>query len=187
MDGCINARLKLGAVDKDLDMLVVPKLKAEMVFGVQSLKENWCTLAFSHDEDFLWTGTKKGFKIPIRYLPPIAFPKRMLSTPHDPGGKSEGEGDSSNEKRMQLIAKIAAAVKQSDDVLSDEEGWPAIFDDHSAGAICENMDDDEIAGCHKAISLEEALRKCRPTGGSEIVASVNETATNEDADSESIR
>ena len=49
------------------------------------------------------------------------------------------------------------------------------------------MDDDEIAGCHKAISLEEALRKCRPTGGLEIVASVNETATNEDDDSESIR
>ena len=40
VDGCINARLKLGAVDKDLDMLVVPKLKAEMVFGVRSLKEN---------------------------------------------------------------------------------------------------------------------------------------------------
>ena len=162
----------MGAVDEDLDMLVVPKQKAEMVFGVQSLKENRCTLVFSHDEDFLWTGTKKGFKFPIRYLPPIAFPKRMLSTPHDPGGKSEGDGDSSNEKRRQLIAKIAAAVKQSDDVLSDEEGWPASFDDHSAGAICENMDDDEIAGCHKAISLEEALRNCRPTGGSEIVASV---------------
>ena len=76
---------------------------------------------------------------------------------------------------------------QSDGVPSDEEGWPASFDGHSAGAICEIMDDDEIAGCHKAISLEEALRKCRPAGGSEIVASVNDTATNEDDGSESIR
>ena len=187
MDGCITARLNLGAVDKDLDMLVVPKLKAEMVFGLRSLKETRCTLTFSHDEDFLWTGVKEGSIVPIRYLPPNASPERMLSTPHDPGGKSDGEGYSSNEKRRQLIAEIAASVEQSDGVPSDEEGWPATFDDHSAGAICENMDDDEIACCHKAISLEEALRKCRPTGGSELVASVNETATNEDNDSESIR
>ena len=34
VDACITARLKLGAVDRDLDMLVVPKLKAEMVFRV---------------------------------------------------------------------------------------------------------------------------------------------------------
>ena len=111
----------------------------------------------------------------------------MLSTPHDPGGKSEGEGYSSIQKRRQLIAKIAPSVEQSDGVPSDKEGWPASFDDHSAGAICENMDDDETAGFHQAISLEEALRKCRPTIGSETVASVNETATNEDDDSESIR
>ena len=187
VDGCITARLKLGAVDKDLDMLVVLKMKAELVFGVRSLKENRCTLTFSHDKSFLWTRVKEGSMVPIRYLPPNESPKRMLSTTHDPGGKSEGEGYSSNEKRRQLIAKIAAAVKQSDDVLSDEEGWPATFDDHSAGAICENMDDDEIAGCHKEISLEEALRKCRPMSVPETVASVNESATNEDDDIESNR
>ena len=48
------------------------------------------------------------------------------------------------------------------------------------------MNDDKIAACHKAISLEEALRKCIPTGGSEIVPSVNEKATNKDEDSEAI-
>ena len=103
---------EIGGVDKDLDMLVVAKLKAEMVFGLRSLKENRCTLKFSHDEDFLWTGVKEGSMVPIRYLPSIVSPKRILSTPHDPGGKSEGEGYSSNEKRRQLIAKKAAAVKQ---------------------------------------------------------------------------
>ena len=30
VDGCITARLKVGAIDKDLDMQPVPKLKAEM-------------------------------------------------------------------------------------------------------------------------------------------------------------
>ena len=133
VDGCITARLKLRAVDKDLDMLVVSKLKADMVFGLRLLKENRCTLTFSYDEDFLWTGVKEGSMVPIRYLPPIVSPRRILSSPHDPRGKKERDGYSSNEKSWELIAKIAAAVKQSDDVLSDEEGWPASFDDHSAG------------------------------------------------------
>ena len=163
VDGCTTACLKLGAVDKDLDMLIVPKLKAE-------------------------TGTKDGFKVPIRYLTPIVSPKRMLSSLDDPGGKNEGDGHSSNERRRQLIAKIAAAVKQSDDVLSDEEVWIGSFDDHSAGVICcENKDDDTIGGCPKAISLEEALQKCRTMSVPETVASVNETATNEDDDSKSLR
>ena len=92
VDGCITARLKLRAVDKDLDMLVVSKLKAEMVFGLRLLKENRCTLTFSHDEDFLWTGVKEGSMVPIPYLPPIVSPRRILSTPHDPRGKKEGDG-----------------------------------------------------------------------------------------------
>ena len=99
----------MGAVDKDLDMLVVPKLKEEMVFGIRSLEENRCSLTFSHNKDFLWTGTKEGFKVAIRNLPPSASPKRILPIPHDPGGMSED--DSSKEKRRQLIAKIAAAVR----------------------------------------------------------------------------
>ena len=183
-DGYITARLKLGAVDKDLEMLIVPKLKAEMVIGLRSLKENRSTLTFSHDKDFLWTGTKEGFKVPIRYLPPSASPKRMLSPP---GAKIVREGDSSNEKRRQLMAKIAAAVEQSDGVLSDKETRPACYVNYSAGVICENMDDDKIGDCPKAISLEEALRRCRPMSAPETVASVTETATNEDDDSELIR
>ena len=53
--------------------------------------------------------------------------------------------------------------------------------------ICGNKDDEEIGGCPKAISLEEALHKCRPMSSPETVASFIETATNEEDDSESIR
>ena len=161
-DGCITACLKMGTVEKDLEMLVVLKLKAEMDFGLRSLKENRCTLTFSHDVDFLWKGTNEGSIVPLSHLPFNVSSERMLSSPHDPRGKSEGEGKPSNEKRRQLIAKIAAAVEQSDEVLSDEEVWHASYDDHSAAAIREKMDDDGIGSCHKAISLEEALRRCRP-------------------------
>ena len=49
------------------------------------------------------------------------------------------------------------------------------------------MDIDKIGGYPRAISLEEALRKCRPMSVPETVTSANETATNEYDDSESIR
>ena len=81
---------------------------------------------------------------------------------------------------------MIAAVKQSDEVLSDEEGWPAGIDDHSARAIFGKKDDDEIGGCPKAIPLQEALRRCRHMSVPKIIASVNETATNKGVDSESI-
>ena len=135
-------------------MLVVPNLKAEMVIGLRLLNENRCELAFSHDEDFSRTGTKEDSNVPVRYMPPNAPPKRMLSTPHDPERKSEGDGHSSKEKRRQLLLTIAASVEQSDGVVSEKLGWPASFDDHSAGAICGNLDDDKIGGCPKAIPLK---------------------------------
>ena len=101
-------------------MLVVPKLKAEMVIGLRLLKENRCELTFSHDEDFLRTGTKEDSMVPIRYLPLNSSPKRMLSTPQNPERKSEGDGYSSKEKRRQLKSKIAASVEKSDGVVSEE-------------------------------------------------------------------
>ena len=175
------------AVKKDFDMLVAPKLKAEMVLGLRPVKTNRCTLTFSHDEYFPWTGTKEDFKVPILYLPPSASPKRMLSTPHDPVEKSEGEGDSTNEKKRQLIAKIAEASSNSIKTYPMKKSWPASYDDHSARAICENMAQYKIGSCPKAISLEEALRRRTPMKVPEAVASVIKTAANEEDDSDSIR
>ena len=173
VDECMTTSLELAAIDENLDKLVIPKMKAEIVIGLRALKENRCLLTFSHDEDFLLTGTKEGSMVPICYLPPNASPKRMLSATQDPGGKGDGDSDSSKERRRQLIA---AAVEQSDEVVADEEGWPASVDDHSAGVICEDKEDDETGGCPKVIPLEEALRRCRPMSVHGIVASVNETA-----------
>ena len=113
--------------------------------------------------------------VPIRYL---------LSTPDGPGGNREREGDSKNVKRRQLIA---AAVEQSEEVLSDEGGCPANYDDHYGSKLRKKMDGDLTAVCPKAISLEEALRRCRLMSVSETVASFNVTAANGDDDSESIQ
>ena len=40
--------------------------------------------------------------------------------------------------------KIAAYLEQFDGVPSDEGGWPASFDDHSAGAIRGSKDDGDL-------------------------------------------
>ena len=73
-------------------------------------------LTFSQDNDFLRMGTKEVSMVPIRYLPRNVFPQRMLSTPHDPGGKGNREVDSGNERGRPLIANLAAAVEHSDRV-----------------------------------------------------------------------
>ena len=116
VDGCITARLKVGAIDKDLDMRYATYSKTENRDGYRTsiLEGKLVHLTFSQDKDFLWMETKEVSMVPIRYLPRNVFPQRMLSTPHDPGGKGDREVDSSNEKGRPLIAILAAAVEQSD-------------------------------------------------------------------------
>ena len=48
-------------------------------------------------------------------------------------------------------------------------------------------EDDTSEAYPEVVSLEEALRRCTPTGKTETVARVNETAKNTDKDSETIR
>ena len=61
-NGRISARLKLGTVDKDLDLLVVSKLKAEMVFGLRSLKEKMMHIDFQPRLSFPVYRNKRGFQ-----------------------------------------------------------------------------------------------------------------------------
>ena len=53
VDGVVRTRFKLGDIAEEIEALVVPKLKAEMVLGLRSMKEYRCSLAFSRGEDFL--------------------------------------------------------------------------------------------------------------------------------------
>ena len=64
VDGVVRTRFKLGDIAEEIEALVVPKLKAEMVLGLRSIKEYQCSLVFSHGEDFLWTGTREGSMVP---------------------------------------------------------------------------------------------------------------------------
>ena len=111
VDGVVRTRFKLGDIAKVIEVLVVTKLKAEMVLELRSMKEYQCSLVFSRGEDFWWTGKREGSMVPIRHLTHRPSPERMPSLPHEPGGQIKGNHISRSDMRKRLIAKITAAVE----------------------------------------------------------------------------
>ena len=75
VEGWVTANLELGSIDDEVEALVVPELKAEMIIGLRSLKEHECSLDFQCDN--LWTGRKEGSIVPLQYeiLKVTSFPK----------------------------------------------------------------------------------------------------------------
>ena len=69
------ANLELGSIDDEVEGLVVPELKAEMIIGLRSLKEHEYSLDFQCDN--LWTGRKEGSIVPLQYkkLKVTSYPK----------------------------------------------------------------------------------------------------------------
>ena len=65
VEGWATTNLKLGSIDDEIEALVVPELKAEMIIGLRSLKEHECSLDFHCDN--LWTGPKEGSIVPLHY------------------------------------------------------------------------------------------------------------------------
>ena len=185
VDGVVRTRFKLGDIAEEIEALVVPKLKAEMVLGLRSMKEYQCSLVFSHGEDFLWTGTREGSMVTIRHLTHRPSPERMPSLPHEPGGQIKGNHIPRSDMRKRLIAKITAAVETPDKIL---EGWPMSYDDHSINMVQETkVEEYEMYGCPKPVSLDEALRRPRGGGRTEKVAVVPQSEVDEVVDNDAIR
>ena len=67
VDGWITTNLELGSINDDIEALVVPELKAEVILGMQSLMEYECSLDFHCNN--LWTGPKEGSIFPFHYKP----------------------------------------------------------------------------------------------------------------------
>ena len=134
VNGVVRTRFKLGDIAEEIEVLVVPKLKAEMVLGLRSMKEYQCSLVFSRGEDLLWTGTREGSMVPIRHLTHRPSPEWMPSLPHEPGGQIKGNHIRRSDMRKMLIAKITAAVESPDKIL---EGSPTSYDDHSINVVQE--------------------------------------------------
>ena len=185
VDGVVRTRFKFGDIAEEIEALVVPKLKAEMVLGLTSMKEYQCSLVFSHGEDFLWTGASEGSMVPIRHLTHRPSPERMPSLPYEPGGQIKGNHFPRSDMRKSLIAKITAAVESPDKIL---EGWPTTYDDHSINVVQETkVEEYERYGCPKPVSLDEALRRPRGGGRTERVAVVPETEMDEVVDNDANR
>ena len=185
VDGVVRTRFKLGDIAEEIEALVVPKLKAEMVLGLRLMKEYQCSLVFSRGEDFLWTGSREGSMVPIWHLTHRPSQERMSSLPHEPGGQIEGNHIPRSDMRKRLIAKLTAAVESPDKIL---EGWPTSYDDHSINVVQETkVKEYEMYACPKPVLLDEALRRTRGGGRTERVAVVHETEVDEVVDSDAIR
>ena len=185
VDGVVKTRFKLGDIAEEIEVLVVPKLKAEMVLGLRSMKEYQCFLVSSHGEDFLWTGTREASMVPIRHLPHRHSPEWMPSLLHQPGGQIKGNHFPRSGMRKRLIAKLTAALESPDKIL---EGWSTSYDDHSINLVQETKTEEyEMYGCPKSVSLDEGLRRFRGGGRTERVALVQETEVDEVLDSDAVR
>ena len=96
-------KLKLGSIDDDIEALVVPELKAEMIIGLRSLKQFQCSLDFHCDN--LWTELQEGSFVPLNYEPltisssqpevtqAVDEPQGLLSSPEPPDTNSAATGD----------------------------------------------------------------------------------------------
>ena len=185
VDGVVRTRFKLGDIAEEIEALLVPKLKTEMVLGLQSMKEYQCSLVFSRGEDFLWTWTREGSMVPIRHLTHKPSPELMSSLPHKPDGQIMVNHIPRSDIRKRLIAKITAAVESADEVL---EGWPTNYDDHSINVVQEtNVEEYEMYGFPKPVSLDESLRQTRGGGRTERVAVVQEVDEVVDSDAKRCR
>ena len=162
VDEVVRIRFKLGDIAQEIEALVVPKLKAEMVLGLRSMKEYQCSLVFSRGEGFLGTGTREGSMVPIRHLTHRPSPEWMPSLSREQGEQIKGNLIPRSDLRKRLIAKITAAVESPDKIL---EGWPTSYDDHSINVVQETkVEEYEMYGCPKPVSLDEALRRTRGGG-----------------------
>ena len=185
VDGVVRTRFKLGDIAEEIEAFLVPKLKTEMVLGLQSMKEYQCSLVFSRREDFLWTWTREGSMVPIRHLTHKPSPELMSSLPHKPDGQIMVNHIPRSDIRKRLIAKITAAVESADEVL---EGWPTSYDDHSINVVQEtNVEEYEMYGFPKPVSLDESLRQTRGGGRTERVAVVQEVDEVVDSDAKRCR
>ena len=173
--GCITTKLKLGVINDEIEALVVPELNDEMVIGLRSLRGYKCSLEFSRDN--LWTGPTEGSVVPVFYKPPQLVPR----VPPDPGGKNNLEA---NRWDRPILTN-----NMSSDVLDEiPEGWPVNYESHSVNMLHDNEAEDyDMYGCPKPVSLEEALRRTRGGGRSDMVAVFQETEVGDEDNSDAIR
>ena len=106
VDGWTTLKLKLGSIDDDIENLVLPELKAEMIIGLRSLKQFQCSLDFHCDN--LWTGPQEGSIVPLQYEPltisssqpeatqDVDDPQGLLSSPEPPYTNSAATGEPGN-------------------------------------------------------------------------------------------
>ena len=134
-------------------------------------------------------------EVAVRYAIPKLVPRKLPTVPPDPGGQikpnsiagsqiGEGQiqGSSSNCGSIDEVPEKSPTVYENQCVRLAQEEEEKVQADW---ATDDENDPNEVYPI--VVSLEKALRRCTPTGKTETVARVHETATNTNKDSETIR
>ena len=189
VEGRTTTKLKLGEVDDDIEALVVPEQRNQMVLRLRSMKEHKCCWNFGCDK--LWTGSTEESEFPMRYVTPKLVPRKLPTVPPDPGGQTGLNSITDSQWYERPIQESLRRCGSTDEV---PESLPGIYENQCVRVVQEvqtdwatNDEDDTSEVYPEVVSLEKALRRFTPTGKTETVARVNETSTNTDKDSETIR
>ena len=170
VEGRITTNLNLGDIDDDIEALVVPELNDHMVLRLRSMNEYKCCLNFCCDE--LWTGPTEGSEVPVRYVTPELVPRKLPTIPPDPGGQTEPNsfrGSQMCERQVQGSSRNCGSTNDA------PENLPGIYENQHVRVIQEEdekvqadwaTDDknDSSEDNPEVVSLQEALRRCTPTG-----------------------
>ena len=133
VEGWVTANLELGSIDDEVEALVVPELKAEMIIGLRSLKEHECSLDFQCDN--LWTGRKEGSIVPLQYeiLKVTSYPK------HPPEDDNYWDVNSSHSTPLtEPHTPLGGSNVESSYAMGDVvEGLPPVSQDHEVQGMQE--------------------------------------------------
>ena len=160
VEGWVTANLNLGSIDDEVEALVVPELKAEMIIGLRSLKEHECSLDFRCDN--LWTGRKEGSIVPLQYeiLKVTSYPK------HPPEDDNYWDVSSSHSTPLtEPHTPLGGSNVESSYAIGDVvEGWPPVSQDHEVQGMQEegSMDFQVQAKRHLDEDIEKILELAAP-------------------------
>ena len=165
VEGCIKTNLKLGEIDDDI--------KALVVLGLQSMKKYKLCLIFGWDR--LWTGLKKGTEVPVRYATPKLVPRQLPTVPPDSGGQTEPNSITDSQLRERPTHECLKNCGSIDELPESSSGnyenqCVRVVQEEDEKIKADWATDDEVDTSEvypAVVSLEEALRRCTPTGKSD--------------------
>ena len=165
VEGRITTKLKLGEVDDDIEALVVPELRNQMVLGLRSMKKYKCCLNFGCDR--LWTGLTKGSEAPVRSAIPKLVQRQLPTVPPGPRGKTEAKSITDPqlcERQIQGSSSFCGLIGEGPESSPGNYAKQCVRvvqeEDEKVQRDWETDEEDDTSEVYpEVVSLDEALRR----------------------------